>query len=424
MAAGHARSCGQPGVCIVTSGPGATNTVTPIRDSMADSIPLVLLCGQVATTTIGTDAFQEAPISNIMAACAKHVFLIKNPEDLEATIRTAFYIASSGRKGPVVVDIPKDIQNCKGTFKKNGILPLPGYQSRIKQLAQNNPDEAHRLRFFQHLAKAKRPLVYAGGGVLHAKATNILRTFIERYRIPVVTTLMGIGSVDTTRPLSLGMLGMHGTAFANYATEECDLLIAIGARFDDRVAGRPDLFAPKAKAILHIDIDQAEINKVMHADWSLCSDAKKGLTLLMENDDGFRPDYREWQNFIQQLKSKFRMNYPKVSPFLQPYFVLETLDSIIRGEAIITTGVGQHQMWAAQYLHFKHPRSWLTSGSMGTMGFGLPAAIGAQLAYPDKLVINIDGDASLRMNFGEMETVTTYNLPVKILLINNLETGW
>ncbi len=423
MAAGYARASGRPGVALVTSGPGATNSVTPIRDSFADSVPMVLICGQVPTVAMGTDAFQEAPIVNIMSSCAKHVLLVTDPEKLEATIRSAFEIAGSGRPGPVVVDIPKDIQNWHGPYDGKAKLNLPGYKARIDKVMQNRIQPQHVKKFFSYLDASKHPLLYVGGGIINSNASEVLRAFVKRYRIPVVTTLMGIGSVDTTEELSLHMLGMHGTAYANYAVEDCDLLIAVGARFDDRVAGRPDAFAPSAKAILHIDIDTAEINKVMAADWSHNGDACTVLSDLMKYDDGFSKDYSEWHKHIACLKQKHKLDYDHNSKLVQPYEVLELLSELTHGEAIITTGVGQHQMWAAQYLDYKNPRSWLTSGSMGTMGFGLPAAIGAQFACPDKIVCDIDGDGSLRMNIGELETVTTYDLPVKILLLNNYGDG-
>ncbi|MBC6414522.1 MAG: biosynthetic-type acetolactate synthase large subunit [Chromatiales bacterium] len=423
MAAGYARASGRPGVALATSGPGATNSVTPVRDSLADSVPMILICGQVPTAAMGTDAFQEAPIVNIMSSCAKHVLLVTDPEKLEATIRAAFEIAVSGRPGPVVIDIPKDIQNWQGYYDGHAKLDLLGYQARIDKVVQNRIQPKHAEEFFSYLKASKRPLLYVGGGVINSNASGILRSFAERYGIPVVTTLMGIGSVDTTHELSLHMLGMHGTAYANYAVEDCDLLIAVGARFDDRVAGRPDAFAPSAKAILHIDIDTAEINKVVVANWAHNGDAHTVLSDLIKHDNGFTSDYQEWHKHIANLKQKHKLDYDHNSELIQPYEVLETLNELTKGEAIITTGVGQHQMWAAQYLDYKHPRSWLTSGSMGTMGFGLPAAIGAQFACPDKIVCDIDGDGSLRMNIGELETVITYDLPVKILLLNNYGDG-
>ena len=423
MASGYARASGRPGVFLVTSGPGATNSVTPIRDCMADSIPVVLISGQVPVAAMGTDAFQEAPIFNIMSTCAKHVFLIKEPELLEATMRAAFEIATSGRPGPVVVDIPKDVQNWEGEYRGEGTLELRGYRRRIESIRNNRLTRDKCREFFDHLRKSSRPLLYVGGGAIHAGAAELLCAFSEGYGIPVVTTLMGIGATDTTSDLSMHMLGMHGTAYANYAVEDCDALIAVGARFDDRVAGRPDLFAPNARRIMHIDIDSAEIGKVKAADWYHHGDAALSLRDLMESGEEIGGEFDEWRKRLKKMKQEYALNYDRDSELVQPYYVLEELNKLIAGEALITTGVGQHQMWAAQYLDYKHPRTWLTSGSMGTMGFGLPAAIGAQFACPDKMVIDIDGDGSLRMNFGELETVTTYGLPVKVLLLNNHGDG-
>jgi acetolactate synthase-1/2/3 large subunit len=424
MAAGFSRASGKVGVSLVTSGPGATNSVTPVRDAMADSIPMILICGQVPRPAVGSDAFQEAPVFNIMSACAKHVFLVKNEQELEETIRSAFYIARTGRPGPVVIDLPKDVQNWQGIFKGEGLLPLTGYQRRLDQLLSRRIQEQQAVEFFEMLRNAKRPLLYVGGGVINANASAELREFAIRYHIPVVMTLMGLGAFDTTHELSLKMLGMHGMAYANYAVEDCDLLIAVGARFDDRVAGVPKEFAAGAK-IAHIDIDAAEIGKVKTPHWYHVGDAKLALRDLLDYGDKFNvsTDYTTWLKYLADLKKKHAINYNRNAERIQPQEVCELVNEITRGEAIIATGVGQHQMFAAQYFDFKEPRTWLTSGSMGTMGFGLPAAIGAQFAFPDKLVIDVDGDGSLRMNLGEMETCTTYNLPVKILLINNLGDG-
>ncbi len=425
MAAGYARATGRVGVCLVTSGPGATNTVTPVRDCMADSIPIVVICGQVATGAIGTDAFQEAPVPSIMGAVAKHIFLVTDPTKLEATVRTAFEIARTGRPGPVVVDVPKDVQNWEGVFQGGGTLPIPGYRRRMNELADRVLDERESARFFEMLAEARRPLIYAGGGVINANAAGTLTEFATAFGLPVVTTLMGIGAVDTTQTLSMRMLGMHGAAFANYAVDDCDFLIAVGARFDDRVAGVPAKFARNAKRIAHFDIDRAEVNKVKRAHWShigLLSDALQSLTEHGRRAQ-FRPDYGAWHAELAELKRVYAMNYDRASELIQPYYVIEEINKHAKGEAIISTGVGQHQMWAAQYCDFRHPRSWLTSGSMGTMGFGLPAAIGAQIANPRRLVIDIDGDSSIRMNIGELETVTTYDLPIKVVVLNNFGDG-
>ena len=425
MAAGYARASGRVGVCLVTSGPGATNTVTPVRDCMADSIPIVVICGQVARASIGTDAFQEAPVAALMGAVAKHVFLVTDPAKLEATVRTAFEIARTGRPGPVVVDVPKDVQNWEGEFTGGGTLPIPGYRSRMLELAAEQLEPEQAAKFFEMLRDARRPLIYAGGGVVNGNAAAVLTEFAVSFGIPVVTTLMGIGSVDTTHSLSLRMLGMHGAAFANYALDDCDFLITAGARFDDRVATVPAKFAPNARRIAHLDIDPAEINKVKRVAWShvgQLADALRALTAYGRHA-GFRPDYAPWHAHLAELKRVHAMNYDRASPLIQPYYVLEELNRRTRGEAIVATGVGQHQMWAAQYCDFRRPRLWLTSGSMGTMGFGLPAAIGAQVANPDRLVVDVDGDASIRMNIGELETVTTYGLPVKIVVLNNFGDG-
>jgi acetolactate synthase-1/2/3 large subunit len=425
MAAGYARASGRVGVCLVTSGPGATNTVTPVRDSMADSIPMIVICGQVPTSAIGTDAFQEAPVPALMGSVAKHIFLVTDPAKLEATVRTAFEIARTGRPGPVVIDVPKDVQNWSGTFQGEGLLPVPGYRKRLFATAHAAIEDDEADAFFAMLREAKRPLLYAGGGVINGEAAAALTTFATDFGIPVVTTLMGIGAFDTMHPLAMRMLGMHGAAFANYAVEDCDMLIAVGARFDDRVAGVPAKFAPRAKKIAHLDIDRAEINKVKDVDWShvgRLSDALETLTAYGRRI-GFRADLAPWHAEIAALRERHAMNYDRNSELIQPYYVIEEINRLTRGEAIISTGVGQLQMRAAQYFDFRRPRLWLTSGSMGTMGFGLPAAIGAQFANPRALVIDIDGDASIRMNFGDLETVTTYDLPVKVVVLNNFGDG-
>jgi acetolactate synthase-1/2/3 large subunit len=425
MAAGYARASGKVGVCIVTSGPGATNTVTPVRDCAADSVPIVVICGQVPTAAIGSDAFQEAPVSNIMGAVAKHCFLVTDPTRLEATLRTAFEIARSGRPGPVVIDVPKDVQNWQGAFQGAGYLPARGYSQRMEAVLRNAVGEAESARFFGMLGESKRPLIYAGGGVINGGASTQLRAFADTFGIPVVTTLMGIGAYDTTQPLSMRMLGMHGAAFANYAVDDCDFLIALGARFDDRVAGVPAKFAPNAKRIAHIDVDGSEINKVKRVQWNHVGLLPPALEALRAYGKGaaFSRDWSEWHGHLAGLQQKYAMNYDRDSVLIQPYYVIEEINRHTRGEAIIATGVGQHQMWAAQYFDFREPRLWLTSGSMGTMGFGLPAAIGAQFARRDRLVIDIDGDASMRMNLGELETVTTYDLPVKVVVLNNFGDG-
>jgi acetolactate synthase I/II/III large subunit len=425
MAAGYARASGKVGVCMVTSGPGATNTVTPVRDCMADSIPIVVICGQVPTVAIGSDAFQEAPVANIMGAVAKHVFLVTDPTKLEATVRTAFEIARTGRPGPVVIDIPKDVQNWKGTFQGTGRLPVPGYRQRMNRLVHSTLSDEKAAEFWQLLGAAKRPLIYAGGGVINGAAAGALAEFVAEFKVPVVQTLMGLGCFDTMHPLAMGMLGMHGMAHANYAVEDCDFLIALGARFDDRVAGNVPKFARNARAIAQFDIDASEINKVKPVQWhhvGLMKDAVHALTAYGRRIKA-QTDLSVWHAECAENKRKYAMNYDRNSEAIQPYSIIEEINKLTKGEAIVATGVGQHQMWAAQYFDFKQPRLWLTSGSMGTMGFGLPAAIGAQFANPKKMVIDIDGDSSIRMNLGELETVTTYDLPVKIVVLNNFGDG-
>jgi acetolactate synthase I/II/III large subunit len=424
MAAGYARASGKVGVFMVTSGPGATNAVTPIADCNGDSIPVVLICGQVPRAAIGSDAFQEAPVFNIMSACAKQVFLVTDPLKLEPTLRTAFEVARTGRPGPVVVDVPKDIQNWIGPYHGHGTLRFRGYSDRLKMVAQGaRLDSDKASAFFDLLRQSRRPLLYVGGGVIAARASEELIAFAERHAIPVVTTLMGLGAIPARHPQYLGMLGMHGAACANYAVEDCDFLIAVGARFDDRVAGgRPESFAPGARHVAHIDIDEAEIDKVKRTHWSHVGDAKDALLSLLAHSPG-KASSSAWLAHATALKQTFGMNYDRDSAAIQPQRVIEKLSDKTGGRAIISTGVGQHQMWAAQFFDFVEPRSFLTSGSMGTMGFGLPAAIGAQMARPDALVIDIDGDGSIRMNIGELETASTYGIPVKVLLLNNRGDG-
>jgi acetolactate synthase-1/2/3 large subunit len=425
MAAGYARASGKTGVVLVTSGPGATNTVTPVRDCMADSVPIVVICGQVPRAAIGTDAFQEAPVSAVMGAVSKHVFLVTDPERLEATMRSAFKLARSGRPGPVVVDIPKDIQNWKGAFRGEGELPMPGYQRRLDAVVNNRLTDAACERFYAMLAEAERPLMYAGGGVINGNATKPMRRFANEYGIPVTTTLMALGASDTTHPLALHMLGMHGLASANYAVEDCDFLICVGARFDDRVAGDPVNFAPNARRIAQFDVDIAEVGKVKPVDWHHIGMLARDMTDLLDygRRTGYAKNLERWHAHIADLKTSYCLDYDRDSDRIQPYAVIEAINELTGGEAIISTGVGQHQMWAAQYFDYREPRLWLTSGSMGTMGFGLPAAIGAQIAAPHRVVIDIDGDASIRMNIGELETATTYDLPIKVVVLNNFGDG-
>jgi acetolactate synthase-1/2/3 large subunit len=332
---------------------------------------------------------------------------VTDPSRLEATMRTAFDLARTGRPGPVVIDIPKDVQNWEGEFTGGGSLPLPGYRSRLQSVIENRLSDDACERFYKMLAESERPLIYAGGGVINGNATKAMRHFANAYGIPVATTLMGLGASDTTHPLSLHMLGMHGTAFANYAVEDCDFLIAVGARFDDRVAGDPPRFAPNARNIAHFDVDVSEIGKVKNVDWHHIGILRQDLDDLLAYGQriGFEKNLSTWHDEIAALKKKHCLNYDRDSELIQPYAVIEELNRHAGGKAIISTGVGQHQMWAAQYFDF------------------LPAAIGAQFAQRDRLVIDIDGDGSMRMNIGELETATTYKLPVKIIVFNNFGDG-
>jgi acetolactate synthase-1/2/3 large subunit len=392
---------------------------------MADSVPIVVICGQVPTAAIGTDAFQEAPVSAIMGAVAKHIFLVTEADKLESTVRSAFELARTGRPGPVVVDIPKDIQNWEGEFKGQGSLPLAGYHRRLDTVCKNHLSDTACERFYKMLAQAERPLIYAGGGVINGNAAKPMRRFASEYGIPVTTTLMALGASNTKHPLAMHMLGMHGLASANYAVEDCDFLITVGARFDDRVAGDPERFARNAKNIAQFDVDIAEVGKVKRVNWHHVGVLGRDLAALLEYGRriGFQKDYSAWHDEVAHLKKEHCLNYDRDSKLIQPYAVIEEINCHTKGEAIISTGVGQHQMWAAQYFDYAEPRLWLTSGSMGTMGFGLPAAIGAQFAQPDRVVIDIDGDASIRMNIGELETATTYGLPIKVVVLNNYGDG-
>ena len=364
-AEGYARSSGKPGVMLVTSGPGATNAVTALTDAYMDSIPLVCITGQVPTHLIGTDAFQEAPVRGVMSSVAKHVYLVTDPKKLESTMRTAFELARTGRPGPVVVDVPKDVQNWEGAYQGKGRLPILGYRYRLEAVNSNTLSKQKCKEFFSMLAEAKRPLIYAGGGVINGNASDALRKLALTFKIPVTTTLMGLGGFDTKHPLSLHMLGMHGTAYANYAVDDCDLLINVGARFDDRVAGDPKRFAANAQHILHFDLDPSEINKVKSTDWYHLGILREALKTLVNYGQKihFNPDYSPWHEEIGKLKSTYALNYDRESKLIQPNYVIETINKITKGKAIITTGVGQHQMWAAQYCDFRDPRLWLTSGS-------------------------------------------------------------
>ncbi|MCP4688820.1 MAG: biosynthetic-type acetolactate synthase large subunit [Desulfobacterales bacterium] len=413
---GYARAKGKVGVCLVTSGPGATNTVTGIASAYMDSIPVVVISGQVPTALIGNDAFQEVDIVGITRPCTKHNYLVKDPRDLARTLKEAFHIARSGRPGPVLVDIPKDVSNTVIDYKPPGDVRLksynPTYKPNVKQLAK-----VARL-----IAKAKRPLVFAGGGVILSKASEELTELARKASMPVTTSLMGLGAFPGTDPLWLGMLGMHGTYRANMCTGACDLLVGIGVRFDDRVTGKTDSFASQAE-IVHIDIDPTSIRKNVPVTIPVVGDCKSSLEqlnrILDETDLGGVEERRApWLKQIADWKATTPMSYEK-SEAIKPQFVVEKLFELTKGDAIITTEVGQNQMWAAQYYHFDKPNHFITSGGLGCMGFGLPAAIGAQIARPDKLVVDIAGDGSIQMNSQEMATAVEFCLPLKVVILNN-----
>jgi acetolactate synthase-1/2/3 large subunit len=417
---GFARASGRVGVCLVTSGPGATNTVTGITSAYMDSVPLVILTGQVPTHLIGNDAFQEVDIVGITRPCTKHNYLVNHIDDLARTLKEAFYIARSGRPGPVLVDLPKDLMLAATDYKSIKDVGLRSYNPNYA------PNNNQLLKVVELIKEAKRPVVFAGGGVILSKASEELRRFSKKIQAPVTATLMGLGAFPATDPLWLGMIGMHGAYRANMSSGECDLLIAIGVRFDDRVTGKTDGFAPKAK-IVHIDIDPTSIRKNIPVAVPIVGDCKISLqklnTLLDEADlEDFQEKRQPWLSQIEKWENTKLSAYGQ-KDVIKPQFVVEKLYELTGGEAIITTEVGQNQMWAAQYYHFDRPNAFITSGGLGCMGFGLPAAIGAQLACPDRLVVDIAGDGSIQMNIQEMATVTQYNLPVKVVILNNRYLG-
>jgi acetolactate synthase-1/2/3 large subunit len=417
---GYARASGRPGVCLVTSGPGATNTVTGIATAYMDSIPLVVFTGQVPTMLIGNDAFQEADIVGITLPCTKHSYLVERVEDLATTIKEAFHIACSGRPGPVLVDLPKNMLRSTTPFSYPDRVSLPGYNpnisGHIKQVK----------RAFDEMTRAVKPVIYAGGGVISSDSAKELTAFAHALRIPVTTTLMGLGGFPGTDPLFLGMLGMHGTYSANMAITNCDLLIAVGARFDDRVTGDISKFATHAR-IIHIDIDPTSISKNVQVDIPIVGDAKDILKKLLSLADdeiqrGFKPSTKDWLATIETWRSAHGRS-PDKGGTIKPQHVIEEMYRLTRGKAIITTEVGQNQMWTAQYYKFDRPRKLLTSGGLGTMGYGFPAAIGAQVAFPRETVIDIAGDGSIQMNIQELATAVQYELPVKIAILNNSYLG-
>jgi len=407
---GYARVTGKVGVCIATSGPGATNLVTGLANAYMDSIPVVALTGQVNTTLVGRDSFQEADITGITMPITKHNYLVKQASDIPRVMKEAFHIARTGRPGPVLVDLPKDITTHELDFSYPETVDLPGY----KPTYEGNYRQVKLA--VEAISEAQRPVFYAGGGVISSGAFDELLTLAEKCRIPVTTTLMGMGCFPGTHPLYLGMLGMHGTAYANYAVTHCDLLIALGARFDDRVTGVIEKFAPKAK-IIHIDIDPAEIGKNVRVDIPIVGDVRSVLASINQQieprEDG------GWLEEIERWKTAYPLQYEACNGTVKPQYVVEQLCELTGGDAIITTEVGQNQMWAAQFYTFTKPRSFVSSGGLGTMGYGFPAAVGAQVGRPDKLVIAVSGDGSFQMNIQELGTVAAYNLPVKVVILNN-----
>lgn len=412
---GYARSTGKVGVCIATSGPGATNLVTGIATAFMDSVPLVIITGNVASTFIGTDAFQEADITGITMPITKHNYLVRNVEDLPRIIHEAFYIANTGRKGPVLIDIPKDISAQLTEFKPAKDIDIRGYNPEIEV----DTEETDKL--INEISKAEKPIIIAGAGVIHSGAHKELLEFAEKAQIPVTTTFLGLGGFPSANELWLGMPGMHGTYTANMAIQNADLIISIGSRFDDRVTMKLDGFAPKRKCIAHIDIDAAEIGKNVDVNIPIVGDIKS--VLAYANTKVGRANSAAWVSEVVQNKANYPLRYNDSDEVLKPQYVIEMLNDTTNGEAIVTTDVGQHQMWVAQYYKFKHPRSLISSGGLGTMGFGFPSAIGAQMGNPDKLVISVNGDGGMQMCAQELAICAINNIPVKIVVINNQVLG-
>ncbi|WP_242416430.1 acetolactate synthase 3 large subunit [Sphingomonas panni] len=421
-AEGYARSTGKPGVVLVTSGPGATNAITGITDALLDSIPMVVITGQVPTGLIGTDAFQEADTVGITRHCCKHNYLVKDPAKLGHVIHEAFHIATAGRPGPVVVDIPKDVQVATARYTKPGPIQHKTYRPKVKA------DRAQIEQVVDMLAAAERPVLYTGGGIINSgpAASQLLRELARITGAPVTSTLMGLGALPASSPQWLGMLGMHGTYEANLAMNEADLVVAIGARFDDRVTGRLDAFSPRSRKV-HIDIDRSSVNKIVRADLGIIADAghaMEDMIRVWKSRQHPKPDLSAWWAKIDGWRAKRCLDFPESATEIMPQRAIRALYEATKHRApIVSTEVGQHQMWAAQHFGFEAPNKWLTSGGLGTMGYGLPAAIGAQLGNPGALCIDIAGEASIQMNIQELATATQYRLPVKIFILNNEYMG-
>lgn len=414
-AEGYARVTGKPGVVLATSGPGATNLITGIADAIMDSIPLVIFTGQVAHQVIGTDAFQESDIMGVTTPITKYNYQVEKLSELPRVINEAFHIANSGRPGPVLIDIPKNIsEEISGEVYDNS-FNLPGYQPTTK------PNPLQIVKLSEALSRAKKPIVLTGAGTQFAGASEELFEFIQKYELPITSTLHGLGTYPGTDELFIGMAGMHGTYAANMALHDCDLLINIGARFDDRLTGKLDHFAPKAK-VAHIDIDPAEIGKNIHTEIPVVSDAKEALKALL-NSDIKQPEHKEWMEEVRKNKADYPLWYNRSDEAISPQWLVEQVYELSEGKAIVTTDVGQHQMWAAQFYKFDKPNRWVTSGGLGTMGFGFPAAVGAQLGAPNDLVVSIVGDAGFQMTLHELSIIHERNLPVKIVIVNNAALG-
>ena len=423
-AEGYARSTGKPGVLLVTSGPGATNAVTPLQDALMDSVPIVCISGQVPTALIGSDAFQECDTVGITRACTKHNWLVKDVNDLAMVLHEAFYVCVSGRPGPVVIDIPKDVQFATGLYHPPEAFVHKSYRPQTK----GNRDAIEKAAAL--MAEAKKPIIYYGGGVVNsgAKASGRLRELVKQTAFPITSTLMGLGAYPASGAEWLGMLGMHGTYEANMAMHDCDVMVCIGARFDDRITGRIDAFSPNSRKI-HIDIDPSSINKVVHADVPIIGDIAsvlKDLIAAWKRVKGTPPRkiLRPWKKEIEKWKNRDCLNYRPSGEVIMPQYAIERLYDLTKDrDTFITTEVGQHQMWAAQFYGFEKPNRWMTSGGLGTMGYGLPAALGVQIAHPDALVIDIAGDASIQMCIQEMSTAVQYGAPIKIFILNNEYMG-